>query len=159
MEVLILILGFFFALIGIAGCVLPAIPGPLLSYLALIFLSYSKDWKPFSPTFLIVTAVLTILLMILDYVLPVIGAKKYGASKLGLGLSVIGMIIGFIFLPPFGVFIGAFSGAVAGEMMAGKRGGTALKVGWGVFLSNMFGIGLKLAYTSFILVIYALNLI
>jgi hypothetical protein len=157
-EVLIIILGFIFALIGIAGCVLPAIPGPPLSYLALIFLSYAKNWKPFSQTFLIVTAILAIILVVLDYILPAIGAKKYGASKLGIVFSVIGMIIGFIFLPPFGVFIGAFSGAVVGEILAGKRGESALKVGWGVFLSNMFGIGLKLAYTSFIFVIYALKM-
>jgi hypothetical protein len=47
---------------------------------------------------------------------------------------------------------------LVGEIIAGKRGGSALKVGWGVFLSNMFGIGLKLAYTSFIFVIYALKM-
>lgn len=155
MDVLFIILGFIFTLMGIAGCVLPAIPGPPLSYLALIFLSYAKNWKPFGQTFLIITAILAIILVILDYLLPAIGAKKYGASRLGICFSVIGMIIGFIFFPFWGVFIGAFIGAVVGETVSGKTGGNAIKVGWGVFLSNMFGIGLKLAYTSFIFIIYA----
>lgn len=95
-----------------------------------------------------------ILITILDYVVPVAGAKKYGASKLGVWGSIIGMLIGLIFFPPWGIFIGAFVGALAGELMARKEGKKVLRAGWGVFVGNMVGIGLKMAYSGFVLFVY-----
>ena len=81
--IVLIILGLLFALIGLIGCILPIIPGPPLSFFALIILSYAKNWEPFSTTFLIIMAGLTILATVLDYVVPAIGAKRYGASQLG----------------------------------------------------------------------------
>ncbi|MBW1912201.1 MAG: DUF456 domain-containing protein [Deltaproteobacteria bacterium] len=146
LTVLLITLGILLALAGLAGCLIPIIPGPSLSYLALIAISLARDWEPFSPLFLIIMACLMTVVMILDYVVPVIGASRYGASKPGILLSVVGMLLGIFFFPPFGIFIGAFIGGVAGEIMAGSRGEKALKVGWGIFIGNMAGIGIKLAY-------------
>jgi uncharacterized protein YqgC (DUF456 family) len=98
---------------------------------------------------------LTILLTILDYVVPVIGAKKYGASKLGLWGSIIGILIGLFFFPPLGMLIGAIVGALAGELIAGKEIKKALRAGWGVFVGNMLVIVLKLAFSGVILFFYA----
>jgi len=71
--IVLIILGLLFALIGLIGCILPVIPGPPLSFFALIILSYAKNWEPFSATFLIIMAGLTILATVLDYVVPAIG--------------------------------------------------------------------------------------
>jgi uncharacterized protein YqgC (DUF456 family) len=114
LDVVIIVIGFIFALSGIFGCVLPIIPGPAFSFLALILLSWTKNWQAFSPTFLIVMGSLTALLIILDYIAPALGAKKYGASKPGLWGSAIGMIIGIFFIPPWGIIVGAFVGALVG---------------------------------------------
>ena len=148
------ILGLFIALAGLAGCILPVIPGPSLGFLALIILSWAKDWKPFSWTFLAIMGGLTILVTILDYVVPAIGAKKYGASKPGVWGSVVGMITGLLFFPPWGMIVGAFAGALAGELLAGREGKRALRIGWGVFVGNMAGIGLKLALCGVMLFFY-----
>lgn len=153
--IVLIILGLLFAMVGLAGCILPVIPGPPFSFLALIILSWAKDWEPFSSTFLIIMAGLTILLTILDYVVPVRGAKKYGASKLGLWGSIIGMLIGLFFFPPLGMLIGAIVGAFAGELIAGKEVKKALRAGWGVFVGNMLVIILKLAFSGVILFFYA----
>jgi len=153
--IVLIILGLLFAMVGLAGCILPVIPGPPFSFLALIILSWAKDWEPFSSTFLIIMAGLTILLTILDYVVPVRGAKKYGASKLGLWGSIIGMLIGLFFFPPLGMFIGAIVGAFAGELIAGKEVKKALRAGWGVFVGNMLVIVLKLTFSGVILFFYA----
>ena len=158
MIIVSIIIGFLLALVGIAGCVLPAIPGPPLSFLALLLLSYVKNWEPFSAAFLIIMGALAVSLIIADYVIPAVGAKKYGASKYGIWFSIIGMILGIVFIPPFGIFIGAFIGAIFGEILAGKKGRTALKVGWGVFIGNMVGIGLKLAYSGFVLITYVMKM-
>ena len=97
---------------------------------------------------------LTAFLMVFDYIAPAIGAKKYGASKSGLWGSAIGMIIGIFFIPPWGLIVGAFVGALVGELAAGKSSRKALRAGWGILLGNVFGIGLKLAFTAVILFYY-----
>jgi uncharacterized protein YqgC (DUF456 family) len=154
MTTTFIILGLILALIGLIGCVLPVIPGPVLSFVSLIILSFAKDWEPFSAVFLIIMAALMILVSVLDYIVPAIGAKKSGASKAGIWLSVIGMIMGIFFFPPWGIFIGAFMGGVMGEILSGQNGKEALKVGWGIFLGNMISIGFKLAYASMVIFFY-----
>jgi len=52
--IVLIILGLLFAVIGLIGCILPIIPGPPLSFFALIILSYAKNWEPFSTIFLII---------------------------------------------------------------------------------------------------------
>jgi hypothetical protein len=76
--------------------------------------------------------------------LPAVGAKKYGASRAGVWLSVLGLVLGIFLLPPFGFLLGAFLGALAGELLAGK-GAKAVRPAWGVFVGTVAGIGLKLA--------------
>ena len=154
MTTLLIILGLLLALAGVFGCIFPVIPGPPLGYLALIILSWAKGWEPFGTTFLIIMAGLTILVSISDYLLPAMGAKKYGASRLSLWVSMAGMVIGLFLFPPWGMIIGAFLGAVAGELLAGRQGKSALRAGWGVFVGNMLSAGLKLALTGVMLFLY-----
>ena len=146
MSILLIILGALLALAGFVGCIIPVIPGPPLSYLALIALSLSRDWKPFGGWFLIIMAVLMIIVMVLDYVVPAFSASRYGASKAGIYLSIAGMVIGIFIFPPWGIFIGAFIGGFGGEILAGRKAKTALKVGWTIFVGNVASIGIKLAY-------------
>lgn len=152
--IVLIILGLLFAVIGLIGCILPIIPGPPLSFFALIILSYAKNWEPFSTIFLIIMAGLTIVVTILDYVVPAIEAKRYGASKLGVWGSIIGMLFGLFIFPPWGMLIGAITGALAGELAGGKKGKKALRAGWGVFVGNTMSIGLKLAFSGAILFFY-----
>jgi uncharacterized protein YqgC (DUF456 family) len=154
LAIALIVLGLLCALIGLVGCIFPVIPGPPLSFLALILLSLAKNWEPFSSTFLIIMAGLAVLVTILDYVVPVVGAKKYGASKLGVWISMIGMLIGVLFFPPWGMLIGAFVGALAGELLAGKQGRKSLQAAWGVFVGNVVSIGIKLAYSGAIIFFY-----
>jgi len=93
---------------------------------------------------LVILGVLTVIVQALDYLLPAVGAKKFGASKYGFWGAIIGMLLGIIFVPPFGIIIGAFLGAISGEIIAGKEASNALKAGWGVFVGIMVGMLLKL---------------
>lgn len=151
---MLIIFGLILAIVGLIGCVLPMVPGPPLSYIALITLSFARNWEPFSATFLLVMGVLTVLTLVLDYVVPAAGAKKYGASKWGIWGSVIGMIVGIFVFPPFGLFLGGFGGAVAGELLAGKGNEAALRAGWGVFIGNVVGTGIKLGFCAVLLFYY-----
>jgi uncharacterized protein len=154
LNVVIIVIGLILALAGMIGCILPVIPGPILSFAALLLLSWAKNWQIFSPSFLMIMGALTAFLLIFDYIAPAIGAKKYGASKSGLWGSAIGMIIGLFCMPPWGLIAGAFAGAFFGELAVGKSGRKALRAGWGILIGNVFGIGLKLAFTAVILFYY-----
>lgn len=154
MNVVLIIIGLILAIAGMVGCILPVLPGPILSFCALILISWTKNWQIFSQTFLIVMGAITALLVLLDYVAPALGAKKYGASRRGLWGSAIGMIIGIFFIPPWGMIVGAFIGALVGELAAGKSGSKALRAGWGILIGNVLGVGLKLAFTAVVLFYY-----
>jgi len=142
--VVLIILGVISLLIGLIGCVIPGIAGPPFSFLALILLSMARKWEPFSAKFLMVMAVLTVIVTVLDYIVPAAGAKKFGASKAGFWGALCGLLVGLIWFPPFGMILGAFLGAIIGELTGGKQGHEALKAGWGVFVGVMFGMVLKL---------------
>jgi len=147
LTILLIVLGLLVSLAGLVGCILPVIPGPPLSFAALILLCLAKGWGTFSTAFLVVMAALTVIVTVLDYVVPAVGARKYGASKAGVWCSVIGM------------FFGAFAGAVFGELAAGKEGLSALKAGWGVFLGSLLATVLKLAGSGVMLFYYIKALI
>jgi len=145
MEYLLISLGVICSIAGILGCIFPAIPGTPLNYLALLCLHFSQPEPVFSNLFLIVFAFLTILTSVLDYILPLLGAKWYGISKYGLWGSSVGLLIGVIFFPPFGLIIGILIGAIIGELLAGKEKSQALKAGIVTFVSNILAMVIKLS--------------
>jgi len=144
MEIFLSVLGGFSMLVGLVGCVVPGIAGPPFSFLGLILLSIVRGWEPFSPGFLVAMAALTAVVTALDYIMPAAGARKFGASRTGFWGAVAGMLAGLLVFPPFGLIIGAFLGAVAGELWAGKQTHDALRAGWGVFIGVLAGMVLKL---------------
>ncbi len=154
-----IILGILLAFAGFAGSVLPVIPGPPLSYLALIALSFAKDWEPFSATFLIVMAALMVFVSVLDYIIPVYGAARSGASRTGIYLSVAGMILGIFFFPPWGILIGAFLGAFAGEALEGRKGKDLIRVGWAIFFGNVVSTGIKVTFSLAVMFFYIKGMI
>jgi uncharacterized protein YqgC (DUF456 family) len=151
MEITLIVFGLVLALLGLFGCILPVIPGPPLSYLSLILLSIARDWQPFSAMFLVLMAIVMAAVLLMDYIFPLAGAKKYGASKFGLWGSVLGIILGLFIFPPWGMIFGAFLGACIGELLAGKDSRAALRAGWGVFVGNLASTGVKLTYAAVVL--------
>jgi len=148
LETIAIIIGSIFVLLGIAGCVLPILPGPVLSFLGLLLLALLKNFSPpLTPTLIMIMALLALGVTVGDYVIPLWGAKRYGATKWGIWGSVIGMVIG-IFFSPFGMFLGAFIGAVTVEWLVQKERGKALKAGWGVFIGSLAGTALKLGVSG-----------
>ena len=146
-EVIVIIVGFLVAIVGLVGCVIPAIPGPPLNFLSLVILEIGiRD--AFSAEFYITWGIITVVITVLDYVLPVWGAKVYKSSKYGIWGAVMGMILGIVFFPPFGMIIGLFLGAVIGELIAGKEHWEALKVGTVTFITSILMILVKLTVSG-----------
>ncbi len=154
MLTLIIIIGAILLILGLIGCIIPALPGPPLSFVAIILvLLYQGFEPPLTSNVVIILAVLTTAVTVLDYIIPAAGARKYGASKWGFWGSIVGMIFGVAFFPPWGIFLGAFLGAVFVEYLVGKKGKDAFRAGWGVFVGTILGTILKVA-VSFVITYY-----
>lgn len=143
MDYFLITLGILIALTGILGCLLPFLPGPPLNYVSLLLLHFTANHQ-FSTRFLVIWAIVTVVVVLIDYLIPVLGTKKFGGSKHGVWGSVVGLIAGLFIFPPIGIIIFPFAGAVVGELIAGKDTGSALKAGFGSFVGFLAGTILKL---------------
>ncbi len=143
MDIILIIIGSLLIIVGLIGCFLPVLPGPPVSYTALILLQLTSK-KPFSTNELLILGAITVAVTVLDYLVPIWGTKKFGGTKKGVWGSTIGLILGLIFFPPFGIIIGPFVGALVGELIGGKDSNFALKSALGSFLGFVLGTLLKL---------------
>ena len=150
-DYILLILGIIFMIIGIIGCLVPVLPGPPLSFLGLIFLHLSR-FGQFTTPMLIVLGAITVIVTVIDYIVPVWGTRRFGGSKYGTRGATVGLIIGF-FLGPLGIILGPLIGAFVGEMIFKDDLDYAFKAGIGSLIGFLTGIGLKLA-ASFAMTFY-----
>lgn len=154
MDIFLLILGAVLIMLGMAGSILPVIPGPLTSWLGLLSLHYTskveQDWGFLGWTFAI-----ALVIMALDYLIPIWGTKALGGTKAGAVGSTIGLIVG-IFFPPFGIVLGPFVGAFTGELSKNPDRKLALKAAVGSFLGFLSGVALKLII-SFVFMLYFIS--
>jgi len=143
MDIFLLIIGFLFILLGIAGAILPILPGPLTSWFGLLVLHLTAI-IPINYTFLGITLAVAILIWLLDYLIPAIGTKRFGGSTYGVYGTTIGLLIGLLSPIPFGVLIGAFVGAFIGELLYDKSETTrALKASIGSIIGLIASATLK----------------
>jgi len=143
-----LVIGAILILLGLLGSVLPVLPGPTLSFIGLFLVALVRHFSPpLTPTLIIFMLIITIVVTVMDYFIPLIGAKKYGTSKWGIYGSIAGMIIG-VFFSPLGMLLGALIGAVLAEWMVSRKEKQALKAGWGIFIGSIFGSILKLVVSG-----------
>src|SRR5690606_13567390 len=98
---------------------------------------------PFTAKFLWIWAAITVVVTVLDYVIPLYGTKRFGGTKYGIWGCTMGLVVG-IFVPPWGLIIGPFIGAFIGEVIGNTNSEHALKAAFGSFLGFLFGTLLKL---------------
>lgn len=145
MDLILIILGAILILAGIAGCILPLLPGPPVAWVGLLLLYFSKN-AHFSTRMLIITAIVTILISILDYFMPVWATKRLGGTKSGQRGAAIGITAGF-FMGPWGIILGPLIGAFIGEIIAQPEELVrALKAAAGSFIGFLITIGIKLIW-------------
>ncbi len=148
MDATLIIIGFILMFIGIAGAIMPVIPGTPISWLGLLLLYLTSiiamDWW-----FISITFVIAIGIYILDYVIPAMGTKRFGGTKAGAWGAIIGLFVGMFFIPiPFGFLIGSFLGALFGEMIVSNTEfELALKAAFGSFIGFLASTVLKVFAT------------
>jgi len=142
MDIFLLIVAFLCMVIGIVGCIVPGLPGVPVAYVGL-WIAQAAERIDFSWQFLLIWGIVTVVVSILDYVVPAWGTKKYGGTKYGVWGSTIGVFVG-LFFGAVGVIFGPLVGAILGEMISGKEFNEALRAGWGSFIGILAGTVLKL---------------
>lgn len=151
MDTFWLILSIVLMLVGVAGCILPLLPGPPICYAGLL-VQQLKSEPPFTTKFLLIWAVITVAVTALDFIVPLFGTRKFGGTKYGIWGCTIGLIAGF-WMGPLGIILGPFIGAFVGEWIAQNNSDRALKAAIGSFIGFLFGTLLKLV-TCLVMVYY-----
>jgi len=160
MDITLAVLGSALVLIGFIGSILPVLPGPPISWAGFLLLrwtTYVGDRGTGYENALWILLFFVILVTILDYVVPVMGTKKFGGSKRGVWGATIGVVVG-LFFGPLGIIIGPFLGAYIGEISGGKKDTEALRAAWGSFVGFMLGVGMKLMVCGTILFFFIRHL-
>ena len=147
MDIFLIILGILCLLTGLAGCILPMLPGPPLAYAGLL-LAHFTERASFSTTQLLVWLGIVIVIQVLDYFIPLLGAKYSGSSKWGTRGCLVGTLVGLFFMP-WGIILGPFVGAFVGELLGGQEAAQALKSGFGSVLGFLLGTVLKCAVCGY----------
>ena len=151
MDIFLLILGLVCVIIGVFGSFMPVLPGPTISWVGLLLLYLTKSVQ--NNYFILgITLIITIIISVLDYVIPAQGTKKFGGSKYGVWGTNLGMILGFFIIPlPLGFVIGAFLGAFLGEIIFDSQNhNRALKAATGSILGFLASSFMKF----FVCVVY-----
>ena len=136
MDIALSVLAFLFTIVGIIGCIVPALPGVVLSYAGLLC-AYFTSYSHMSASALWIWLAITVAVSVADYFLPAWMTRRFGGSRAGAIGATVGVFAGFFIFPPIGIILGPFVGAVAGELLK------AILVGFGSFLSFIVGTGLK----------------
>ena len=162
MNTVFVVLAVILGVVGIIGSIVPGLPGPPLSWVGILLMYFfggtNAAGEPMSLTILFVLLGVTILVSVLDYIVPAWFTKLTGGSKYGSWGAIAGLFLGLLY-PPVGMIFGSLLGALLFELFfAGKGASDSIKSAFGAFLGFIFGTGLKLiasAVMLFYIVIYA----
>ena len=151
MDIFICILWIILCTLAIIGSVLPWIPWPQLAYLAVLLAQFFMD-NLFSRWFIIIRWILIIVLIILDYYLPILWTKKFWWSYRWNRWCIIWMVV-WMFIWPVWLILWPFAWALIWEFLHKKNLDKSIKPALGAFIWFLSGIWLKLV-VSIILFIY-----
>jgi len=141
-------------LVGVAGIVLPALPGVPLVFLGLLLAAWAEDFTTVGWPTLTALAALTVLSFVVDILATVVGAQRVGASRKALLGTFIGSFVGLLFMP-IGLLAGPLLGALAGEYWHTRQLGRATRVGLATWMGILLGVALKLALVVAMLGLFA----
>tara|TARA_B000000475_G_C15934265_1_gene422085 strand:+ start:474 stop:962 length:489 start_codon:yes stop_codon:yes gene_type:complete len=153
MDIIIICVVTFILLLGIIGCFVPIMPGPPISYGALLLFHFSTSYS-IKDDILWLMAFIVLAVTVFDLWVQIYGVKKFGGTKKAVNGSIIGLVIGIFFLPPFGIIFGPFLGAFIGAIMEeGSDVNKSIKIALGALSGFMVGTMLKISVSLYIIYI------
>jgi hypothetical protein len=145
MAVFALVLAVILFLSGLAGTVLPVLPGVTLIYGGMVLYSALTGFTALNTNFFILQGLAVLLVFAIDYLATAVGSRRYGGSKYAAWGAMIGIVIGVLTLGPFGMIAGPFIGAVTAELITGRQPNQAVRTGFGTIIGLLGGTVLKLS--------------
>lgn len=152
-PLLLKILAAVLVLIGLAGTLLPILPGVPLIFVGLLVAAWADNFQHVGALALSILGVLTVLAIAADFLASALGAKKLGASPKAVAGATIGAIVGIFFGLP-GIVLGPFLGAVIGELSAKRELLQAGKSGLGTWLGLLLASVAKLTVSFLMLGVF-----
>ncbi len=140
---MLILLSLVLLLVGAAGIIFPLIPGIPLAWLGLLLLGMVTGFNAISVQVVVIFFGFTFLTLLFDVAAPLLGARRYQASRAGIIGAGIGCVVGIFLLGPFGLIVGPLCGALAGEFWIGRETSAALRSAQGVVLGFLIGSLLK----------------
>ena len=144
MTIALYVVGIVLILVGLAGLVLPALPGAPLMFAGIFSIAWADGFVRIGLRGLLVLGLLAVLISVIDFAAEIVGARKFGASYWGILGAFLGFLAGLAFLP-FGIIIGPVVGAVLFEYLKEPDLKRAGKVGIGTLIGFVAGTALKYA--------------
>ncbi|MGS0764596.1 DUF456 domain-containing protein [Syntrophomonas curvata] len=156
-DTIALILALIFILLGLAGTVIPLLPGIPLIFITIAAYGWHEGFQVINARFLVVMAALTILSLLVDYLSTALGASYFGSSKSGVWGAIIGTFLGLLIFAPVGIFLGPWLGASIGEYIACQDLNKAMKSGIGTVIGLFSGIVFNLILALVMLVTFLIK--
>jgi len=144
MTITLWIIAILLILVGIAGTVLPALPGAPLIFGGVLLAAWISDFQRISVFTVVVMAILAVIGIVIDYVAVAVSTKRAGASKQGIIGAAIGTLAG-VFVGLWGLLFMPLAGAAIGEFIAHRDMLSAGKVGAATWLGLIVATAVKLA--------------
>jgi len=141
---------------GLAGTVLPALPGVPMVFAGLFLAAWITDFEPVGWMTIAVLAMLTAFAWLLDLLAAALGAKRLGASQRAFWGATFGAIVGIFFGLP-GILLGPFVGAVVAELSVGRDMQQAGRAGLGAWIGIVIGAAAKLAIAFLMVGLFVLR--
>jgi uncharacterized protein YqgC (DUF456 family) len=141
-TILLYVLGVLALVVGLAGVVIPVLPGPLALFGGVLLIAWAGQFQLIGIPTLLVTGLLAALMVAADWVAAALGAKAFGASRWAVIGSTVGLVVG-LFFGPVGLLLGPVAGAVVFELWKDPDLGKALRAGAGTFVGFLVGSVVK----------------
>ncbi|HNZ82804.1 MAG TPA: DUF456 domain-containing protein [Sedimentibacter sp.] len=153
MKTAALIITIIMFIIGIAGTILPALPGVVLIFAGMVIYGFMTDFASLGLWFFVLQLLAMTVIFVVDFIASAVSTSKYGGSKQAAFGAAAGTILGIIFFGPLGIVLGPFAGSVAAELLLGKEIKQAVRVGFGSLVGLLGGTIFKLA-AEIVMIIY-----
>jgi len=143
-SILLWAIGALLTVTGLAGMLLPILPGAPLLFLGLVCAAWAEDFQYVGLWTLLILAAMAGLTYLVEFLASILGARTFGGSRRAMAGAAIGGIIGIFFGFP-GILLGPFIGAVLGELSLQRTLDQASRAGFGTVVGMAVGVAGKLA--------------
>jgi uncharacterized protein len=155
---LAVVLAVLLFVLGLAGTILPVLPGVVLTYGGMILYGIMTGFASLDTNFYLLQGMAVLLVFSVDYLATAAGTRRFGGSRQAAFGAVLGTLVGLLVFGPFGIILGPFLGAVTAELLLGKKPDMAVRAGFGTLIGILGGTVLKIAIQIMMIIYFFISI-